>query len=171
MTDYSKSKIYKIVCNTTGLVYYGSTVQTLKRRLNGHKTDIKRGKTCSSKLVLENNNFEIILVENFPCETRKELLRREGEHQVTSDCVNNNIAGRSREEIKRKKKEHYHRNKEKYNQQSKEHYHRNKEKCNQQSKEYYEKNKEKQREYYQRNKDEITRKLREKYHLNKNKNK
>ena len=30
MTDYSKSKIYKIVCNKTGLIYYGSTTKKYK---------------------------------------------------------------------------------------------------------------------------------------------
>ena len=34
MIDYTKSKIYKIVCNTTGLIYIGSTVNKLSRRLN-----------------------------------------------------------------------------------------------------------------------------------------
>ena len=34
MPDYSKGKIYKIVCNVTGLVYVGSTCEpTLARRL------------------------------------------------------------------------------------------------------------------------------------------
>ncbi len=38
MPDYSKGKIYKIVCNTTGLVYIGSTCEpTLARRLAGHR--------------------------------------------------------------------------------------------------------------------------------------
>ena len=30
MEKYQKGKIYKIVCNKTGLVYIGSTIQPLK---------------------------------------------------------------------------------------------------------------------------------------------
>ena len=40
--DYSKGKIYKIVCNTTGLVYIGSTCKSrLCQRLSGHVGDYK----------------------------------------------------------------------------------------------------------------------------------
>ena len=31
--DYSQGKIYKIVCNKTGLVYIGSTYRSLEQRL------------------------------------------------------------------------------------------------------------------------------------------
>ena len=41
MTDYSKGKIYKIIDNTNGKIYIGSTVQTLQGRLLGHKTEYK----------------------------------------------------------------------------------------------------------------------------------
>ena len=40
--DYSQGKIYKIVCNKTGLVYIGSTCKTLETRLKGHMNDCKR---------------------------------------------------------------------------------------------------------------------------------
>jgi predicted GIY-YIG superfamily endonuclease len=36
MPNYQNSKIYKIRCNTTGLVYIGSTTQSLKQRLDQH---------------------------------------------------------------------------------------------------------------------------------------
>jgi len=39
MPDYSNSKIYKIICNITGFVYIGSTLQTLIQRLQDHKRD------------------------------------------------------------------------------------------------------------------------------------
>ena len=32
---YTNSKIYKIICNITGDTYYGSTYQTLPKRLKG----------------------------------------------------------------------------------------------------------------------------------------
>jgi hypothetical protein len=39
--DYSKGKIYKIVCNITGLIYIGSTSQSLIQRLQDHKSGYK----------------------------------------------------------------------------------------------------------------------------------
>ena len=36
MPNYQNGKIYKIVCNITGLVYIGSTIENLTERLWGH---------------------------------------------------------------------------------------------------------------------------------------
>ena len=41
MPDYSKSKIYKIIDNTNGNVYFGSTTQSLAQRLAGHTNGYK----------------------------------------------------------------------------------------------------------------------------------
>jgi hypothetical protein len=70
MPDCSKSKIYKIVCNITGLIYIGSTSQTLNQRLQDHRRSYNRylnKKTTfiSSFKIIENNNYDIILVEDF----------------------------------------------------------------------------------------------------------
>ena len=73
MPDYLNGKIYKIVCNITGLVYIGSTAQALSQRLQGHKRDFKahlnqnRNYRTSFK-VLENRDFNIILIEDCSCE-------------------------------------------------------------------------------------------------------
>jgi hypothetical protein len=78
MIDYSKGKIYQIICDTTGLIYIGSTCESLSRRLSQHKSDNKRaGKILSSVNVLKNNNYKIILIEEYPCENREQLLKRE----------------------------------------------------------------------------------------------
>ena len=49
MTNYKQAKIYKIVCNKTGLVYVGDTCKLLLcQRLTKHVSDYKRylnGKT------------------------------------------------------------------------------------------------------------------------------
>ena len=45
MPDYSKGKIYRIVCNTTGKVYIGSTSQDyLSQRLRKHVEEYKKTK-------------------------------------------------------------------------------------------------------------------------------
>jgi len=145
MKKYSNGKIYKIVCRTTGQVYYGSTNTTLNRRLNNHKSDYKCGRNLSSKLVLENNNFEIILVEDYPCDNRKELELREGFYIRNNDCVNKQITGRTqkqydddnKEKIKLRKKQYSIDNKERLNQRCKQYHIDNKERLKQRCKQLY----------------------------------
>jgi hypothetical protein len=40
------------------------------------------------KLVLENGNFSIVLLEDYPCERKEQLLARERYFIETLDCVN-----------------------------------------------------------------------------------
>ena len=77
--------IYKIVCNTNNLTYYGSTISSLKERLRCH---IKSKKTCSVHKILENNNYQILLVENYECDNKKELLLRERYYIENNNCIN-----------------------------------------------------------------------------------
>jgi hypothetical protein len=81
VNNFNKGKIYYIKCNTTGLRYYGSTCETLNIRLSKHLYDYKgfigEGNVWrhyrTSADVLINNNYEIILFKDYPCETRKQL--------------------------------------------------------------------------------------------------
>ena len=51
MVNYQLGKIYKIVCNKTGLIYVGSTCEpTLARRLVKHKADY-------NQYLKENRNY------------------------------------------------------------------------------------------------------------------
>jgi hypothetical protein len=102
MTNYRQGKIYKIVCNTTGLTYYGSTCEpTLARRLANHKTSYKCWKIGKKKGnvksfgLLENDNYVIVLVELFPCDRKMELHQRERYYIENNDCVNKNIPTRT----------------------------------------------------------------------------
>ena len=155
--DYSKGKIYKIVCNTTGLIYVGSTIQKLCERLRGHRTDYKsylKGKQhyTTSFDIIKNNNYEIILIENCPCNSKEELLREERKYIESIGCVNKVIPTRT-------KKEHYQDNKEQILDRNKEYHENNKEKIKDKFKEYYKNNKEqlldKRKKYYQDNKEKI----------------
>jgi len=98
---YSRAKIYKIVCNVTGLVYIGSTCEpTLARRLAGHRRDFKaylNGKYpyVTSFKVLENNDFYIELVKECPCNSKDQLMQIEGGYVRETECVNKNIPGRT----------------------------------------------------------------------------
>ena len=70
--NYSNAKIYKLTCRITGEIYVGSTVNTLETRLNQHKST-----GCSSRQIINRGDYEISLIEDFPCENRSELLQRE----------------------------------------------------------------------------------------------
>jgi len=108
MVNYQLGKIYKIVCNITDECYIGSTCQsTLAQRLSKHVSSSKlykllKGKKCRSHSIIERGNYNIYLVESYPCNTRDELISREGEimrqYKSNSKCVNHCIAGRTREE-------------------------------------------------------------------------
>jgi len=98
MTDYQLGKIYKIVDNTSEKVYIGSTCKTLKRRLSYHVYDYKyylQGKYSyvSSFEIIKNNDYEIILIEAFPCDYKDELLARERYWTKQIDCINKNKPG------------------------------------------------------------------------------
>jgi hypothetical protein len=78
MTNYQESKIYKIICNTTKKIYYGSTTTSLEKCLktwvNRYNT-YKKGKGSNSIVfqLLENNDYKIELVVNCPCNSKEEL--------------------------------------------------------------------------------------------------
>ena len=74
MNKYQNGKIYKLVCDNSPLVYYGSTCQKyLSSRLTDHKTS----RSCSSKELFELGKVTIHLIEDYPCNSKKELEDRE----------------------------------------------------------------------------------------------
>lgn len=109
--DYSKGKIYQLKCLTTGLIYVGSTTkQYLSQRLVAHKSDFwnwKNGKKgyVTSFQILEGDNYEITLLESFPCKTNDELRAREKHWIQSLDCVNKVIPCRTRAEYKEDNRE------------------------------------------------------------------
>jgi hypothetical protein len=102
--DYKNGKIYRLVCNKTGLQYIGSTTQRLSKRLYLHKNGFKRWKEgkCETHVrsfdIIENDDYQIVLIELFPCETKEELLKRERYWIETLDCINVRIPKQSLEE-------------------------------------------------------------------------
>ena len=104
MPNYQLSKVYQIVCLTTGEKYIGSTTQkTLALRLAGHVRGFKSWKNgnqdfVSSYPIIERGNYQIELLEAYPCNSKDELNAREGHHIRTIDCVNKYVAGRTHQE-------------------------------------------------------------------------
>ena len=153
MVNYQLGKIYKLHCNVTTKDYYGSTCLSLQERLSSHVSKHRRfvnGKVgtenyCRAFLILDNNNYTITLVENFPCDSKDELETRERYFIENHDCVNKQHPTRGKDkEFKKKYMEEYRIiNKEKLNDQSLDYYYAHKDKINEQSNDYKLKNKDK----------------------------
>ena len=83
--DYSSGKIYCIKDNISKDVYIGHTIQPLHIRLSKHETDYRGFMGLNNKPrnfrgsaeVIFNGDYNIHLLEEYPCETRKELEKRE----------------------------------------------------------------------------------------------
>ena len=101
---YNNGLIYKILSlSNPTICYIGSTCLTLKLRLALHKSKFKNYKKTgknyySSFKVLENQDFSIELIETFPCNSRNELTKREGFYIQQIECVNKQMAGRTKQE-------------------------------------------------------------------------
>ena len=101
MPDYKQGKIYRIYSPSKGLVYYGATTATLKHRFSRHKSEHRLNKrTYESYLVIECGDAQIELVENFPCDSKAELDKREGYYQRNNECVNRVISARTPKEYR-----------------------------------------------------------------------
>tara|TARA_R110000868_G_scaffold120367_1_gene319454 strand:+ start:852 stop:1487 length:636 start_codon:yes stop_codon:yes gene_type:complete len=161
MTDnkYHKSKIYTIRSYRTDEYYIGSTCDALHKRLYSHRLHYKHYLNDKSNFI---TSFDIIkyedhyieLLEEYKCENRNELTKREGEliRKYKDEIVNCKIEGRTEKEYRED-------NKDKIKEYQKEYYEDNKDKLNEQKKEYREDNKDKIKEYqkkhYEDNKDKI----------------
>jgi hypothetical protein len=101
--DYNKAKIYTIKHKTNSeLTYVGSTIQSLAERLRDHKKHSKdKEKYPNHRLysIIEDwNDWEIKIYEEFPCDNKKELLKREGEIIREIGTLNRCISGRTLKE-------------------------------------------------------------------------
>lgn len=97
--DYSTGKIYVIRSHHTNRYYIGSTRHEIIKRLRTHKRQYQEQKQyLSSYEILKYEDAYIELLEEFPCTSKAELEKREGEliklHRP--NCVNLNIAGRTK---------------------------------------------------------------------------
>jgi len=174
MPDYQKGRIYKLWSpqGTEEEVYYGSTTDELRKRKNSHK--LKKN-NCSSKILFEKyDDVRIELIEEYPCNNRAELEKKEGEYIRNNKCLNKIIVGRTLEEYYQDNKEYirkihknYRENNKEYIKKINENYRENnKEQLTEKNKKYYENNKEKMNEKHKdwvnNNKEYIIEKRKEK---------
>jgi hypothetical protein len=158
--DYSKSTIYKIVCNNDEIkeFYIGSTTN-FKRRVYDHRCNCNSIKSPNYnryiyRFIRNNggiNNWKIIKIEHYECDTKEKLLRRERYYiETLKPLLNKNIPTRT-------DKEYLEDNKEIIKKKRKIYKELNKEKIKEKNKLYRTINKEKIKE---RNKDKIKEKIR-----------
>jgi group I intron endonuclease len=157
MSNYNNGKIYVIRNHGNPLVYVGSTTQALSKRMVEHRSKSKSYTTCKLYQAFYEHGIEkfyIELVEDYPCESKEQLLRQEGHFIRQFDSYNNGyngvIAGQTkkgyrednRKAILEQKKGYRESNKDSIAKQKKSHYEANKEAIAEQKKGYYEANKE-----------------------------
>ena len=116
MPDYSKAKIYSIRSHSSDKIYIGSTTLSLSARLSEHRRlhkyysiggGIGKKNGCKSSELIALLDYYIELVEEYPCENKTHLLKREGEIiRATPNCINRCIAGRTKKEWDADNKEH-----------------------------------------------------------------
>jgi hypothetical protein len=179
MVNYQLGKIYKLINLDTNECYIGSTCEpALARRLANHVTDYKtylnghRGYVSSFKIIA-NGNYDIVLVETYPCNNKDELHSRERYWTNEIDCVNVikkqgifNQLGK-KEYTKNYKQDH----KSEIVEKSKTYYIEHKSEILQKTKQYDEEHKEQNKNYhqkhYQDNKEEIIHKQKQYYNKHK----
>jgi len=158
--DYSKGQIYKLCCKNVDIQdeYVGSTTN-FKQRKKAHKNNCYNANDRKYdlnvyKFIRDNGGFEnwdMILIEEYSCNSKKQLESRERYWIEKLKCsLNSSLPTRTVKQYRQQ-------NKEKYKQHSRNYYERNKEKEKERSKKYIDNNKEKIKEnkqkWYQNNKE------------------
>ena len=169
MSKYSNGKIYTVRCKTNeSLIYVGSTIETrLSARFCKHKTQYQ----CSLYRFINDpenktswDDWYIDLYEEYPCENKMQLVKRENE--IIREIATINKIGYRTEEMKREKnKEYREQNKDEIKLRQKRYAENNREKILQKKKEYNELHKDHKNQYmkerYQEKKEEIKQKVKE----------
>jgi hypothetical protein len=157
---YKEGKIYGIRNITDDTkIYIGSTIISLAQRFKQHKTKCKNGIECVLYNNIENNDWTlwyIELYENYPCNSKKELERREGELIRDIGTLNMNVAGRTIQEYRKEKPDKIKETKKKY-------YEKNIEKIEEYRKKYNTENADKIKEHMRAYRKENADKLKKKY--------
>lgn len=159
--DYSKTIMYKIVCNDLNMkdIYVGHTTDFIKRK-NSHKSKC----SCETSVfynfkvyrtIRENghwDNWSMLEIEKFPCNDSNEAKLRERYWIENMKAkLNYQIPTRTNKEYREVKKEeiiinnknYYSNNKEKIKEKNRDYHHNNKEIISQKHKIYTENNKQK----------------------------
>ena len=159
MNRYEKCKIYKIDVGYNKC-YIGSTCEELSQRMARHRskyTQYLKGKTYRNTVFtifdeFDVENCKIEWIEDYPCNSKKELEAREGYYTNKNKCVNKREEGRS-------KTEWYQDNRGTKIKKSNDYFYNHREYCNTMRKAYHQECRDNDIEtcnkYYQQNKDRL----------------
>jgi hypothetical protein len=102
LNKYNNASIYTIRNRADdSLIYVGSTIGAIHKRLSVHKSSCKMGKSGSLYSHIINNDWTdwyIELYEKVNCNSREELCRREGQVIRDIGTINKCIAGSTHKE-------------------------------------------------------------------------
>ena len=174
---YNHAKVYKLVhLGEPQYYYFGSTCNTLTKRLSGHKRKAKletERKMYKIFNTLGWNNVDIVFEKDFNVQNKEQLNREEYNYIKASIndplCLNSNVTGTIfsvNEQKKQWVQEHpeqrklslvkyYQNHKEKENERTKRWYYENRQHASEQKKIYLQNHKEQTKLYYQNNKEKI----------------
>ena len=176
MTKYDSGKIYKLIdTRDHSLLYIGSTCMSLCKRLWYHvSASIKKPAPIHIYINNEIQNWDLVtieLVENFPCNSKNELLQREQQYinelKPTHNTIKAFLSIREKKEYDKeyKQQDEYKIKKKEWD---KEYRESNKEQLSQKYKDRYIENcdavKTRVQKYYNDNKNIISEKLKVKVH-------
>ena len=143
---YANGSIYKVVDLGYNKQYFGSTSEKLSQRMVRHRASYKSYKNNPEKSHRNSvydifdeygmENCKIELVEYYPCNTKEELQRREGQIIKENDCINKRVEGRTKQEYKEDNKEHIQEYMKQYNITHKEEISENKQKYRESKKDF-----------------------------------
>jgi hypothetical protein len=166
--DYSKTIIYKLVCNDLNIkdLYVGHTTD-FKNRKRCHKSDCSNPISRSYnykvyKCIRENggwNNWSMIEIEKYPCKDVNEAISRERyNYELLGGTLNSCVPNRNR-------KERDYLNKDKIAEQTKQYREEHKEQLVEYNKQYREENKEqlaeKAKQYREEHKEQLAEKAKQ----------
>jgi hypothetical protein len=174
--DYSKTVIYKIVCNDLAItdIYIGSTTDFTRRKSQHkhscHKINSRDYNYKIYQIVRNNGNWEnwsMIQIEVYPCANGNEARARERYwYEQYQASLNMKFPQRNEQE-------YYEMNKEHITEYKKEYAEKNKDTISKKGKKYYLENKDRiseyKKQYTEMNKDKIAEYKKKWYEANKNK--
>ena len=178
VANYKNGKIYKIEhLEKPELIYIGSTTQ-FNRRKSNHKRICNNQPDSQFNFKLYEmmrlnggwDAFKMMIIKEFPCNNKTELLIEEEKHRKEYQATLNQYRAFLTDD---EKKQYYITNKDKLIKYQKDYYEENKEKIKEKQKDFYEENKEKitvrQKNYYKTNIDKLKEKHKNYYEANKDK--
>jgi len=161
--------VYSIRSYQTNMVYIGSTTQSLAKRIGEHRRNYRKyliGKfhNVSSFEIIKYKDNYIEITEEYSCQNKMELERREGQIiRITENCINKRIAGRTKQQyridnadkIKRNNKQYRIDNADTIKRNNKQYYQDNQDELKAKHNQYRIDNADKIKQYYQDNQDEL----------------